>query len=80
MHKIVPIWKFLGPHFPVLRLNTDLYKANHRILPERGKYGPEKTPNMDNCYAVQLYIHTFKFRYSPPSIFINLSFLNKMDA
>ena len=46
---------FSGPYFPEFRLNTERYGV---FSPNRGKYGPEKTPYLDTFHAVLLDIFT----------------------
>ena len=45
---------FSGPYFPAFGLNTEGYSVSFHIQSECGKYGPEKTPYLDNFQAVLL--------------------------
>ena len=63
----VTAWKvskygfFSGPYFPVFGLNAEIYSksVNLRIHPNRGKYGPEKTPYLDTFHTVKRDINLF---------------------
>ena len=45
---------FSGLYFPTFGLNTEGYFVSFHIQYECGKYGPEKTPYLDNFHAVLL--------------------------
>ena len=48
--KIVRIWSFSGPYFPVFGLNTEIYSVNLRIQSECGKEKLQKRTLYATCY------------------------------
>ena len=50
--KSVRIRSYSGTHFLVFGLNTERYRASHRIQSERGKMWIRITPNTDTFHAV----------------------------
>ena len=55
---------FSGPYFSAFGLNTERYGVFLRI---RSKYGPEKTPNLDNFHEV-LVKHSWLFNNESRSL------------
>ena len=45
---------FPGPYFPAFGLKTERYEVSLVFNPNAGKYGPEKTPDLDTFHAVNL--------------------------
>ena len=56
LHESCPNTEFFpGPFFPVFELNTMIYGVNLlRTYPNKGKYGPEKTPYLGSFHAVSI--------------------------
>ena len=50
--KIVHIWSFSGPYFPVLGLNSEIYSVSLRIQSECAKIRTRKTPNTGTFHAM----------------------------
>ena len=53
---------FSGPYFPVFGLNTEIYGVNLRVQSKYGKYGPEKTPDLDTFHAVTSLCNALKIQ------------------
>ena len=60
--KSVQIRSFFVRYFPVIGLNTEIYKANLHIQFEYGKYGPENTPYW-NTFHADIILILFLFYY-----------------
>ena len=54
--KSVRILSYSSPHFPVIGLNTKIYRVSLRIQFEYGKIQTRITPNTDTFYAVPLWL------------------------
>ena len=53
LHEKCPNTEFYsGLHFPAFRLNMEKCEVSILFSPNAGKYGPEKTPNLDTFHAI----------------------------
>ena len=50
--KVTKYGVFSGLYFPLFGLNSDIYTVNVRIQLDTRKYGPEKSPNLENFDAL----------------------------
>ena len=69
--KIIRIWSFSGPYFPVFGLNTERYAVSVRIQFECRKIRNRKTPNRDTFQAVFILVKVNLWLYSVNKVAAN---------